>query len=259
MKKFEIKNRYGLKIVGEILEPENSKGLAFVLHGLGGYKEQTHIKLITDTFYSNDLTIINFDATNSVGESEGKYEDATLGKHYEDLVDVISWSKTQDFYQEPFILSGHSMGAQAILEYAENYPLEIKGVFAFAPVVSGELSFEAYQNSDPNAFENWKKTGWQERKSSSKPGLIKRLPWSHMEERLNHDLLQDSDKLNMPLAILVGSEDIPCPVKNQKILFDKLNCEKDLYIVKDAPHSFKTEEHLNELKKYLNIWLNKFN
>lgn len=259
MKRFEIKNRYNLKIVGEVMEPENSKGLAFVLHGLGGYKEQAHIKLIADTFYLNNFTVINFDATNSVGESEGKYEDATLGKHYEDLVDVIAWSKTQDFYQEPFMLSGHSMGGQVILEYAENYPGEVKGIFSFAPVISGKLSFSAYRDSDPVVFENWEKTGWQERRSNSKPNLIKRLPWSHMKERLNHDLLKDSDKLNMPVAILVGSNDIPCPVKNQKIFFDKLSCEKDLYIVENAPHTFRTEQDLNELKKYLDLWLTKFN
>jgi len=36
MKKFSINNRYGLNIIGSILIPENSIGLAFVLHGLGG-------------------------------------------------------------------------------------------------------------------------------------------------------------------------------------------------------------------------------
>lgn len=33
---FEITNRYGLKIVGDILFPENPIGVGVVLHGLGG-------------------------------------------------------------------------------------------------------------------------------------------------------------------------------------------------------------------------------
>lgn len=259
MKKFEIKNRYGLKIVGEILEPENSKGLAFVLHGLGGYKEQSHIKLIADTFYSKNFTVINFDATNSVGESEGKYEDATLGKHYEDLVDVINWTKTQIFYREKILLSGSSMGGYAVLKYAEDYPDTIKGVFACAPVISGKLSFESYKKFEPIMFQKWEKNGCNERESVSRPGLIKKLPWSHMEERLNHDLLKDLDKINIPIALIVGTKDTSCPLEHQKILFDKLNCEKDLYIVKDAPHTFRSEADLNELKKYLTLWLKKFN
>lgn len=107
-------------------------------------------------------------------------------------------------------------------------------------------------------FQKWQATGWTERESVSQPGLIKRLPWSHMEERLNHDLMKDSDKLNIPVAILVGTKDESCPLEHQQIFFDKLNCEKDLYIVENAPHTFKSEHDLNELKKYLNLWLQKF-
>lgn len=247
MKKFEIKNRYNLKIVGEILEPENSKGLAFVLHGLGGYKEQAHIKLIADTFYSKNFTVINFDATNSVGESEGKYEDATLGKHYEDLVDVIAWSKTQDFYQVPFILSGHSMGGYAVLGYAEDYPEEVKGVFSFAPVISGEFSLEA-EKRYRDRWIDWQKTGWVKIESISNPHLDLKLPWSHIEERFNHDLFKHYNNLKIPIALILGDKDEYCPADQQKIFFDKLNCEKDLYIVENAPHTFRTEEDLNELK-----------
>ena len=69
--------------------PKSPIGLSFVMHGLGGYKEELHIDLMANTLLENNYITINFDATNSKGESEGKYEDATMQIHYEDLVDVI--------------------------------------------------------------------------------------------------------------------------------------------------------------------------
>ena len=173
MKKFSIKNRKGLEIIGVVSVPENPKGLAFTLHGLGGFKEQPHIMVLVDTLLENNYTVVNFDATNSIGESGGKYENATMKDHYEDLVDVISWAKTQDWYKKPFILAGHSLGGYAVARYAEDYPKEVKAVFPYALVVAGELSYKAAEMEDREKLKKWKETGWQKRFSSSKPGIRK--------------------------------------------------------------------------------------
>jgi pimeloyl-ACP methyl ester carboxylesterase len=259
MEKFAIKNRKGLKIVGELHRPENPIGLAFVQHGLGGYKEQVSIVATVDTFLKNNYTVINFDTTNSVGESGGKFEDATTQLHYEDLVDVIEWSKSQSWYNEPFILSGSSLGGHSALKYAEEYPNKVKAVVAKAPTVSGELSFKTYEKYNPEVLRSWKETGWDQRVSVSKPGLIKRLPWSHMEERLKHDLRPNASKLTMPILIVVGDKDVQCPLDIQEILFNLLpkNINNKLCVIKGAPHTLKEEDHIDELKNILDKWLNK--
>lgn len=261
MKKFNIQNRKGLKIVGEVHIPENPSGLAFVEHGLGGYKEQISIIATTETLFKNNYTVINFDATNSVGESEGKYEDATTQLHYEDLVDVIEWAKNEAWYKEPFILAGSSLGGYAVIRYAEENPNKVKAVFAKAPMVAGEFTFLANEKFNPEVLKSWKETGWNERKSVSKQGLIKRLPWSHMEERLNHDLRPNASKLTMPILLVVGDKDTSCPADIQQILYDLLptNPSNELHILKDAPHTFREEKDLNQLKSILDKWLKKLN
>ena len=50
MQKVFIKNRKGLKISVLVETAENQKGLAFVMHGLGGFKEQAHLEMIADLF-----------------------------------------------------------------------------------------------------------------------------------------------------------------------------------------------------------------
>lgn len=254
--KFKIKNRKGLEIVGIVSVPENSRGLAFVMHGLGGFKEQPHTMAMADTLLDNGYIVVNFDATNSFGESEGKYEDATMQLHYEDLVDVIDWTKTQSWYKEPFVLAGHSLGGYAVARYAEDYPKEVKAVFPFALVVAGEFVHEAAEIFDADRFKEWKETGWQI-KVNAKSGLEGKLPWSHMEERLKHDLRPDASKLTMPVLFVVGENDKLCPAEHHKVLYDLAPGPKEMHIVGGAPHTFREPQHLNELKEIFSKWLKK--
>ncbi|MEI7688732.1 MAG: alpha/beta hydrolase [Candidatus Nomurabacteria bacterium] len=259
MEKFSFKNKKDLEIVGELHIPKYPIGLVYIEHGSGGHKGQVSIVATVDTFYKNNYIVINFDATNSIGESGGKYEDATMQLHYEDLVDVIEWSKSQSWYQEPFTLSGSSLGGYSVIRYAEEYPDLVRAVVAKAPVVSGKLFIETYEKFNPEILKNWKETGWLERESVSKPGLVKRLPWSYMEEQLSHDLIPGVSKLIMPVLIVVGENDITCPLNVQKIFFNLLpkNKDNELMIIKGAPHTFKDENHIIEFKNILDKWLKK--
>lgn len=255
---FRIKNRKGLKIVGDVLVPEKSVGLAFVLHGLGAHRKQPQIQTICSSFLKNNFTVVNIDATNSFNDSEGEYIDATMQAHYDDLCDVVEWSKMQSWYTSPFILVGSSLGGYAAGQYAEDNPVLVKAVVLKAAVVSGKFSHERTKKYNPEKLKSWKETGWLEEKSESIPGLIKRLPWAHMEERLNHDLLSGISSLTMPVLLIVGGGDIS-HIEDQRILYNLLPGPKELHIVKDAPHTFREEKHLNELKNILDNWIKGLN
>jgi len=254
MNKVIIKNRKNQSIAVVVNETIDSKGLAFIMHGLGGFKEQPHIRAMAEVFEKTNYTTVLFDATNSIGESDGRYEDATMENYYEDFEDVINWSKSQPWYKEPFCIAGHSLGGYSVLRFAEENPELVKGVFSWAPVISGKLSYEATERI--GEIENWKKTGWKVRISNSKPGLELRLPWPHMLERQNHDLFPNVEKLTMPTAIIVGDEDTSCPLDQQEKFFPLIpGNKKELYVIKGAPHTFREESHLNQLQERLAQWL----
>lgn len=257
MGKIAIKNRKNQKIVVLVEEVKSQKGLAFVMHGLGGFKEQSHIQMMADAFKENGYAVIRFDTTNALGESDGKYEDATITNYYEDLEDVIEWAETQEWYQEPFVLAGHSLGGISAALFAEKFPDRVKALAPLSTVVSGKLSVEAHKQYDPEGLKKWKETGWLEEKSRSKPGVMKRLKWSHIADRLKYDLLPKVDKLGMPVLLIVGENDTSTPPKHQKILYDALPGVKALRIIKGAPHTFRDQMHLAEVKQIFNRWLAK--
>jgi pimeloyl-ACP methyl ester carboxylesterase len=223
------------------------------MHGLGGFKEQPHIQMFAEAFRENGFTTVLFDTTNTFGESDGNYEDATTTNYYEDLEDVIKWAKTQSWYKEPFWLAGHSLGAISTALYAENFPQEVKALAPISTVVSGKLSVET--KSASGELQEWERTGWRETKSESKPGLIKRLKWSHIGDRMKYDLLPKVNRLIMPVLLVVGDEDDSTPPEHQKIFFDKLPGKKEMHLIKGAPHTFREPANLAEIKTIFNKWI----
>lgn len=57
MKKEVIQNRKGQNVVVIVEEMPNQKGLAFVMHGLGGFKEQPHIQTMAEAFKEKGYTM----------------------------------------------------------------------------------------------------------------------------------------------------------------------------------------------------------
>lgn len=253
MKKEIIHNRNGQKVVVLLDEVVGPKGLAFVMHGLSGFKEQKHLQAIADAFLENNYTVVRFDTTNTFGESDGDYADATVTNYYADLEDVIEWAKKQDWYQEPFVLVGHSLGAMCVALYAENFPEKVKALAPISAVISGVFSLQT--KKDSSELDEWKKTGWRISKSESRPGLIMRLKWSHMEDRLKYDLLPKASHLTMPTLLIVGDlDDLTLP-EQQQILFAHLPGRKEIHIIKDAPHTFKEIHHIEEVKSIFKNWI----
>jgi pimeloyl-ACP methyl ester carboxylesterase len=253
MKSF-IKNRAGLKLSVEarILEP--ASGLAFLMHGLGSSKDRPHMQAFAQAFLEKGISVVLFDTTNSFGESDGDYSDATTTNYYSDLEDVIAWAASQDWYKEPFYICGHSLGGICSGLFAQKHPDKVKGLGLFSTVISGELSLQAHGASE---IADWRSRGWLVKPSATMPGKIKRLRWSHMEDRLRYDLLPKASILSMPVLFIVGDKDETTPLLHQKILYDMLGPDKELHIIKGAEHSFRDPRHLAEIMKIVSGWLDR--
>lgn len=241
MKKTFIKNRKNQNIAVIIEESENQKGLAFVMHGLSGHKHESQIETFAKALRDNQYTVIRFDTTNTFWESDGDYEDATVTNYYEDLEDVINWAKTANFYQEPFVLCGHSLWGICVIVYAENFPEKIKALAPISTVISGKLSLE----TNPEKTKERKESG--RRIETRSNWSLKKLKRSHMIDRLQYDILPKANLLTMPVLMLVWELDTSTPVYQQKILFDSLRWEKEFHIIKDGSHTFKNPIHLEEI------------
>jgi len=256
MKTF-IQNRNNKKLCVVAEESEYPGKLAFIAHGLGGNKDEAHIRSMIEALLESGYAVVSFDAAHTFGESEGEYEDATQTNYYEDLQDVILWASKQDWYVEPFVIGGHSFGGGTSIMYAQDHPEKIKALFPIATVISGELSLKT-SLSNPrrlSVFSQWKQDGVliQRRRN----GDEKRLKWACMEDRLKYNLLTGAGKLTMPVLMVVGDMDESTPPQHQKLLFDILPGEKEFHIIQGAIHTFDEPHEREELKQIIKKWMKK--
>jgi len=257
MEKISLKNRKGQEIVGILEIPRESPiGTAIIQHGYGGFKEQDHVIAMKDAFLNNRFITFNFDATNAFGESDGEYERANLQLHYEDFEDVVAWAEKQPWFVGPIAITGHSMGGYSVARYAEEYPNKVSLCAPIAPLVSGELSWEAREKFAPGELEKWKQEGVLIKPSTTNPKNIKRSPWSHMEERLRHNLLPNANKLLIPVFLYVGSNDTSIPPEHVKILFEAIPGKKKTIVVAEgAGHTYRSKKEIEHLYKNLDEWI----
>lgn len=246
-----IKNRKNQNI--SILTENNyqNKGLVILMHGLGGHKELPLLKTLSETFKNLGYATIRFDTTNSFGQSDGLFEDALTTNHYEDLEDVIAWARQQDFFKEPFILSGHSTGGLCTSIFAAKNPSAVKAIIPISTIVSGNLSYEHYPDEFLN---NWEKQGFLE---WTENGQNKKLKWNFVSDIKKHDILNHTDSLTMPTLIISGENDTDTPTKHHAILYDKLPAQKEMKIIKGGEHHLDKPEHLKEIQEHIENWITK--
>lgn len=250
--KSQIKNRHGKNIVVQIDNPDEGDELVFIAHGLGGFKEQKHIESFAKAFIKAGYVVVRWDASNTIGESEGSMENATLTNYYEDFEDIVKWAREQDWYKEPFVVSGHSLGSACCILYTTKHQNKVR---ALAPT-SLFLSGKTYSDSlDKAELKGWKEKGFVLQESSSKPGVMKKLNWSLMEDLLTYELFDKAKIINKPTLLMVGSEDSGTPPKDQKRFLEGLATkDKELHIIEGAPHTFKKKNHLKEIEDIMYKW-----
>ncbi len=251
-KKVKIKNRKGQTIVVLIEKNKEDRGLVFITHGLTGLKEQKHIRIFAEAFLESGYSVITYDLTCSIGESGGKVEDVTLTEYLHDLEDIIYWSESLEWFKEPFVLSGHSLGSMAAIIYAQNNPDSVKALAPISTVFSGKLFLKSRSGE---FFNEWKEKGYWLKESASEPDVISKINWNFVEDLLKYDIFNKINKLIMPILLIVGEND-GYKVEYHKKFFQLLPGQKELYVIKGAPHTFKEKKHLQEIKKIFLKWIN---
>jgi len=250
--KIIIKNRYNLNIVILINKPKEAKGLVFLMHGFGSFKEHPLIELSEKIFNDNGFITVRFDITKSIGESEGEMKDGTLTSYYEDLEDILTWASKQDWYKEPFYLVGHSAGGYCVANYEIKNKEKVEKLILFSPLVSGELHKET--DGIKLIIDEWKEKGIREWESSSSPGIIKQSKYDFIEDSLNHDLLKNAGKIICPVLLISSEDDIIIPINHQKLLVEKIK-DISFVVIKNSNHNLSEESTIKEIHKIVNDFI----
>ncbi len=214
--KLSFKNSLGFSL-SAIFEGETEKApLVILCHGYESSKDRMSTASLAKELVERGLAVFRFDFT-GCGESEGKIEDLTPLQGLDDLKSAVAHSGRKDLG-----LYGASFGGHVSLMYAIEIPVAVMALRApvsdYAWVVEKEPS---------GRRKSWVK---------SLAGL---------------DLYKEVKKISAPVLIVHGDADETVPVAQSKKLFDSLQSEKRLEIIKGQGHRFGKSVNLEKTNELI--------
>ncbi len=222
------------------------KKTAFVCHGIIGYKEQDVIVSIRNSLLEKGYNVVSFDCRNSLGNSFCDMRGACLDDFYEDLEEVIEWAKGENFYVEPYLLAGFSLGgATAIKRAIKNCGLVNKIILVSAVFDGDELMKNTIEHNSKEFVCDLETKGFIQLRGERKC-LLNDKYISNLKE---HNLYEFGEIFNGDVLIVAGENDIVSKKEDAKRFFESIRCEnKDFFVISNASHTFDLEVNRKDLR-----------
>lgn len=122
---------------GQYWQPEISKGVVVLLHGMGGHSSRYDV--IVDELVENNFTVISYDNFGH-GKTSGKRGHNPSFEALLTVIEEVIKEAEQLEANKPVFLYGHSMGGNLVVNYVLRKNHNLAGVVATSPFL--ELAFE---------------------------------------------------------------------------------------------------------------------
>lgn len=250
MKYFIDNNRHQSLCIEVFTPPTNERKLAFICHGITGYKEQDVIQQTKDSLYKQGYTVVCFDCRNSRGVSFNDGKCATLTDFIDDLFTVIEWAKKQPFFVSPFLLAGHSLGGACIIDYVQKNHDLVSHLILISSIFSGKELLDNTQKCSPAFLEELKSKGI----IRSRNGIDCFLDFSYLQDALQYDFYKNIASLAMPVLLVTGDKDMASLPENNFNFYNQISAYKEMHILNNCSHIYDLPEN----QKDLDIAITKF-
>lgn len=239
----------GKQIAGVLHLPQRKNPpIAIMCHGWGSNKLGTWQGLFVKSareICKSGFAVLRFDFRGS-GDSEGEFGEQTIETVLEDLDCILNSLDKKYVNIDRIGLVGHSLGGKAaILEAAKDK--RIKCLVLWSTPASQKDAF-------PTAFV-------EEIRDRKKLLLGDSGCWINarqLESYLRYDGLKIIRKVNVPVLIVNGSEDLSVFPSQSKKLYKNANRPKKLFVVKGADHAFLVDSCKKELFNVTIKWFDKW-
>lgn len=247
-----LKSREGNPLRTDIryVSTHRPKPIVLFIHGFKGFKDWGAFPLIRDRLANEGYVVIAFNFShNGIGNDLqnftelDRFAEQTISRELGEVKDILSMTRKgelaidQDEIDTNSIsILAHSRGAgTAMLAVSED--MDIQNLILWAPISSFNR-FSDRQNAE------WRKTGFIEQLNSRTNQLMR------INSALLDDLEDNKEKFdipriakelsasNIPLHIIVGSEDISTPIAESNAIAKAYGEKVRLTIIEKTGHTF---------------------
>lgn len=213
------------------LPPDSNPVLIVVCHGFTGSKEGAGKAVEMARFLAGSgISTLLFDFA-GCGESEGSFEDISLGGHIEDLESAVDFCYEKGYTQ--IITLGRSFGGSTAICQAPS-DLRIKGVCTWAAPASLMDLFLGFTDGELPVDQS-------ELVSMAGDEGIIFLKRSFFSDLSLHSVAHCASKLSpRPILVLQGTGDSVVPREDALLIYNSAGEPRELHLVEGADHQFSS-------------------
>lgn len=245
-------DRAGHKVAATLTVPSSPTDRAVVLcHGFLSNKNSSTNKALTRLLTEQGIATLRFDFFGQ-GESEGPFEDITVGLALDQAKAALVWAAAQGFRRLGLV--GSSFGGLIALLAASEAASSASGLRCLAlkcPVPDFPAMLQLEFGTD--GLDEWRRSHTIPDVTGS-PGRI-RLRYRFYEECLQYDGYKAASRIALPTLIVHGDRDELVPLQQSERLRESLTGRKHLLVVPGADHGFTTGEHFTAMTRAIAEWM----
>jgi pimeloyl-ACP methyl ester carboxylesterase len=235
----QIRNAEGERLDVAFHSGDKPDVLVVIGHGVTGNKDRPLLVAVAEGLSRKGWPCLRFSFSGN-GESEGRFEDATITKETGDLLSIL---KTVP-QERRVAYVGHSMGA-AVGVINASRSLTVHALVSLAGMVyPADFLKREFGDVTPDEGNMWDEEGCP-------------LSSGFVEDMMGiGNLLETASEVRQPWLLVHGTADDVVPIRDSIDAFDAARCEKNLVRIPDAGHSFD-EESYPAVVSAIDSWLAK--
>jgi len=200
-----------------------SKNIVVLGHGVTGNKDRPFLVALAEALEDAGQNVLRFSFAGN-GDSEGRFEDATITKEVDDLGSVLD---ALDGYS--ICYAGHSMGgAVGVLRTSTDG--RIQALISLAGMVDTKgFAEREFGEETPDEGNMW-----------DDPDCP--LSSAYMGDLTAIDtVVERATQITVPWLLVHGTEDDVVPIEDSQAIFEKANDPKELVVLQGADHVFNDD------------------
>ncbi len=229
----------GNKVCGILLNPTSDTNIPVIIlcHGFSTSKNNSTNTILKQILANKNIATFRLDFFGH-GESDGKFEDVTISKAVDDVLNAVKFLRDEDY--KKIGLFGSSFGGLSSIIAASK--LDGLLFLALKSPVSDYLEFKN-NTMTKKQIQEWKNKGYTF--YFNKHGTKLKLNYSFFEDFKNNNGYGYAKKINIPAFIVHGELDEMVPLDQSKKTCKLMkNCR--LKIIKGADHCYTKPEHFKK-------------
>jgi pimeloyl-ACP methyl ester carboxylesterase len=247
-----FRDKAGHRIAAILTIPSSpTERLVLLCHGFLSNKNSSTNKALTRLLTERGIATFRFDFFGQ-GESEGPFEDITVGVALDQTRAALAWASTQGFHRLGLV--GSSFGGLIALLAASEVASRMSVLRCLAlkcPVPDFPAMLQLEFGSD--GLDEWRRSQTIPDVTGT-PGRI-RLKYRFYEECLQYDGYKAASGITLPTLIVHGDHDELVPLKQSERLLDSFPGTKQLLAMPGADHGFTTAEHFTAMTRAIAEWI----